>query len=63
MSQEQFFNLSIQVQNQNTVYDGLKRLVTGETISDYKCDACKNRVDIEKKTVVEKLPNTLILHL
>jgi uncharacterized UBP type Zn finger protein len=38
-------------------------MVTGETINDYKCDACKNRVDLEKKTVVEKLPNTLIVHL
>jgi len=62
-SEEQFFNLSLEVQNQNSIYDGLKRLVTGETINDYKCDACLNRVDIEKKTVVEKLPNTLIIHL
>ena len=63
MSSEQFFNLSLEVQNQNSIHDGLKRLVTGETINDYQCNACRLRVDIEKKTVVEVLPNTLILHL
>ncbi len=41
----------------------MNRFVSGETINDYRCDACKNRVDIEKKTVVDKLPNTLIIHL
>jgi ubiquitin C-terminal hydrolase len=63
MSQEDFFTLSIQVQNQTSIHDGLRRLVTGETISDYNCSECKNRVEIEKKVVVEKLPNTLIIHL
>jgi ubiquitin carboxyl-terminal hydrolase 34 len=62
MSSEQF-NFSLEVQNQNSIHDDLNRLVTGETINDYQCNACKQRVDIEKKTVVEVLPNTLILHL
>jgi ubiquitin carboxyl-terminal hydrolase 34 len=38
-------------------------LVAGEIITGYKCDSCKNTVDIEKRPAIKKLPNTLILHL
>lgn len=38
-------------------------MVAGEIINDYKCSACKNKVDIEKKTAISKLPNTLFIHL
>ena len=39
MSSEQF-NFSLEVQNQNNIHDDLNRLVTGETINDYQCNAC-----------------------
>lgn len=38
-------------------------MVAGEIISGYKCSACNQTVDIEKKLAVKRLPNILILHL
>jgi ubiquitin C-terminal hydrolase len=38
-------------------------LVAGEIISDYNCEACNKKVDLEKRLSIDKLPNTLIIHL
>jgi ubiquitin C-terminal hydrolase len=38
-------------------------LVAGEIISDYNCEACNKKVDLEKRLTIDKLPNTLIIHL
>ncbi len=38
-------------------------MIAGETISDYNCDSCKQRVNIKKQIAIKRLPNTLILHL
>ena len=62
-NKEDFYNLSLEVKNQHNVLDGLKKLVTGEIISDYKCEACNQKTDLEKKMTIDKLPNTLIIHL
>lgn len=60
---EDFYNLSLEVKNQKSVYDGLKKFTTGEVINDYQCEACGQKVDVQRKTVINKLPNTLIVHL
>jgi ubiquitin carboxyl-terminal hydrolase 34 len=60
---EPFFNLTLEVKNQKSIFDGLRRLTTGETIQDYTCDACNSRVEVERKMAVQTLPNTLFLHL
>lgn len=39
-NKEDFYNLSLEVKNQSSVYDGLKKFVSGEIISDYQCEAC-----------------------
>jgi len=62
-NKEDFYNLSLEVKNQSSVYDGLKKFVSGEIISDYQCEACNQRVELEKKVTIDKLPNTLIVHL
>jgi uncharacterized UBP type Zn finger protein len=38
-------------------------MVKGEIISDYNCEPCQKKVDITKKTVFKRLPNTLIVRL
>lgn len=38
-------------------------MTTGEVIEGFKCDACKQTVTIERKTVLHQLPNMLFLHL
>lgn len=60
---EPFFSLTLEVKNQRNIFDGLKKLTSGEIINEYACDACKQKVDVEKKLVVSKLPNMLIIHL
>ncbi|CDW78148.1 ubiquitin carboxyl-terminal hydrolase family protein [Stylonychia lemnae] len=60
---ENFYNLSLEVKNQKSIYDGLKKFITGEIINDFLCEACNQKVDVERKTVIEKLPNMLIVHL
>jgi len=60
---EDFFNLSLEVANSKSIDEGLQKLVKGEIISDYKCEACQQKVELEKKVGIEKLPNTLIIHL
>lgn len=39
------------------------RFTTGEQISDFKCDFCEKKVDVEKKTVISKAPKVLLIHL
>lgn len=60
---EDFYNLSLEVKNQKSVHDGLRKFVAGEIISDYQCEACNQKVELEKKATIDRLPNTLIVHL
>jgi len=39
-NKEDFYNLSLEVKNQGSVRDGLRKFVSGEIISDYQCEAC-----------------------
>ena len=43
--------------------EGLENLIEGEIIGDFTCENCQQKVDVIKKTVIKKLPNTLIIHL
>lgn len=38
-------------------------MVQSEIISDWKCDACGQKTELEKKSTIQKCPNTLIIHL
>ena len=38
-------------------------MVTGEIIEDFMCNSCNKKVEIEKKTEILNLPNTMIVHL
>ena len=60
---EFFYNLSVEVKNQGSLQNSLKKFVQGETISDYQCADCDKRVELEKKITIKELPNTLIIHL
>jgi uncharacterized UBP type Zn finger protein len=60
---EPIFHLTLEVKNQSSVQAALKKFAAGEVVSDYKCGACGETAELEQKTAIEKLPNTLILHL
>jgi ubiquitin carboxyl-terminal hydrolase 34 len=50
---EDFYNLSLEVKNQKTLTESLNKFVSGEIISDYQCESCEQRVDLEKKLTIE----------
>ena len=56
-------NIDLEVRNQKSIESGLKKFVEPDIISDYNCEACGKKVDLEKRNSVSELPNTLILHL
>ena len=38
-------------------------MVKGEEINDYKCDGCKQKVDLQSIEMLGETPNVLIVHL
>lgn len=60
---EDFSTLDFQVKNQKDIYDSLKNMVAGEIIQDYACSNCNQKVELNKKSAIRRLPNTLICHL
>lgn len=60
---ENFYNLSLQVKSMKHIFESLNKYIAGETISDYECENCRKKVDINKRIVLSSLPNVLIIHL
>lgn len=60
---EDFYTLQVTVKNQKTLQQSLESMIAGEVIEDYNCSSCKKRVSIDKKSCINTLPNTLIVHL
>ena len=61
--EENFYSITLEVKNSKTLSESLNRYVSGELISDFRCDFCNQKVDVSKKTRISKAPRTLILHL
>ena len=60
---EDFYNISLEVKNQKSIADGLKKFTSSDIIQDYSCSACNQKTDLQKMTTLAELPNTLIVHL
>jgi ubiquitin carboxyl-terminal hydrolase 34 len=60
---EDFYNLSLEVNNMKTVNDSLEKFNSPERIDDFKCETCNKKVQITKKNSLAELPNVLIIHL
>jgi ubiquitin carboxyl-terminal hydrolase 9/24 len=60
---EDFYNLTLEIKNLNNLNESLKKFVIAEKIDDFKCDNCQQKVTIEKRTSLAKLPNVLLIHL
>ena len=60
---ELFYNLSLQVKGSTGIYDSLSKMAKGQTIEDYNCDFCKERVNVIRRSLLADMPNTLIVHL
>lgn len=60
---ENFYNLSLQVQDRKSAYESLQGMISPEDIGDYECGACKKRGHVKKRMLIAETPNVLILHL
>ena len=60
---EDFYNLTLEVKNMNSLYESLHKLIEPEKIEQFKCEVCKKNVKITKRTSLAKLPNVLFVHL
>ena len=60
---EDFYNLSLEVNNMKNVNDSLEKFISPEKIDDFKCETCNKKVQITKKNSLAELPNVLIIHL
>jgi ubiquitin carboxyl-terminal hydrolase 9/24 len=53
----------LEVKNINDLTDSLNKMSVPEIIDDFKCSNCNQKVRIEKKIFLNKLPNVLVVHL
>ena len=60
---ELFYNLSLKVKNVKDIFDSLEDHNTEETISDFLCEKCNQKVEISRRCSLDRLPNVLIIHL
>ena len=60
---EDFYTLSVEVNNMKTLYDSFEKLITPERIDEVNCETCKKKVTKTKRTLLGSLPNVLIVHL
>lgn len=60
---EEYYILSMPVKNFSKLEDSVNAYVDGEVISDFKCDNCDQKVDINKRCSFVDMPNILMIHL
>lgn len=60
---EDFYNLSLGVKGHRTLAESLTKYIAGDTISDFNCEKCQKKVNVVKRTLLQDLPNVLIVHL
>eukprot|EP00002_Diphylleia_rotans_P019030 TRINITY_DN3683_c0_g1_i10.p1 TRINITY_DN3683_c0_g1~~TRINITY_DN3683_c0_g1_i10.p1 ORF type:complete len:2744 (+),score=414.88 TRINITY_DN3683_c0_g1_i10:68-8299(+) len=63
---EDFYLLSIDVNNKKSIVESLESFVQGEMLegdNQYFCESCNKKVDALKRCCIQDLPQTLIIHL
>jgi ubiquitin carboxyl-terminal hydrolase 34 len=60
---EDFYNLSLGVRGNTTIYQALDNFIASDTINDVNCEHCGRKVNVAKRTCLSKLPNILVVHL
>ncbi|EAS02785.2 ubiquitin carboxy-terminal hydrolase (macronuclear) [Tetrahymena thermophila SB210] len=60
---ELFYTQQLRVEGCKKLSDSFNKMIEGETISDFKCDACEKRCDQFRRICFSQLPNILIIQL
>lgn len=53
----------MEVKNKSSLEESLIKNFEGTEISDFMCEGCNKKVDIQKRSLLTKPPNVLIFHL
>jgi ubiquitin carboxyl-terminal hydrolase 34 len=57
-----WFCLQVEVKNKHKIFDSLNAIRDGQIISDYQCDGCNKKVDVQERNFYGDMPNVLIVH-
>ena len=49
---EDYQNLSLEIKGVQSIEEALKKNMSGEIVSDYLCQGCEQKVDIEKRDLI-----------
>ena len=60
---EDYYILSVPVKGFKTLEESFNSYTDGEIISDFRCDNCEKKVDIQKNCSLIDMPNILMIHL
>eukprot|EP01022_Parablepharisma_sp_SALTPOND_P020710 TRINITY_DN384_c0_g1_i1.p1 TRINITY_DN384_c0_g1~~TRINITY_DN384_c0_g1_i1.p1 ORF type:complete len:1619 (-),score=198.46 TRINITY_DN384_c0_g1_i1:10622-15478(-) len=60
---EDMYTLSLEVKNQRNFQEAMEKFIAISPVSGYFCEACQEKVDVDKRTLLASLPNVLIVHL
>ncbi|CAM0956071.1 unnamed protein product [Alopecurus aequalis] len=60
---ESFLDLSLEINQMDTVLDSLESFTKIEVVESFICDGCKSRVNMEKHLKVEQAPEVLVIQL
>ena len=63
LREEDFYNISLTIKNNNHLSEALFKYIEGEEIQDYNCEGCNKKSDIIKRSCLSSLPNVCIFHL
>jgi ubiquitin carboxyl-terminal hydrolase 34 len=62
-AEQDFFTLSLEIQNKNNLDQALDSFFQGEAIQDFHCEKCNKKVEITKRFSLDRPANTMIIHL
>lgn len=60
---EDYYILSVPVKKFDNLIESFNAYTDGEVISDFRCDNCEQKVDINKRCSFVDMPNILMVHL
>ncbi|KAF2069601.1 hypothetical protein CYY_009082 [Polysphondylium violaceum] len=64
--EEPFFSVSVDIKNKKSIIDSFYAFIDEDNLvgdNKYKCESCDSRVDAIKRTLIDRLPNTLVVQL
>ena len=60
---EDYYSVSVNVKNKKNLEESLQEYVSGEVLNEVSCDKCGKKSDMNKRTVLHELKNSIIFHL